>query len=149
MKKYCRLTYRIPFSETDAMGIVHHSNHPRYFERGRVEFLRLIDLNYTEIVKQGFHFPLTDLRVSYKKPLVFDDIITIETAISDLSRVRMSFEYRIFTGSELAVPMLADAPLEGVAAVTGETAHCCTNTNGRPVEMNEMMREKFSTLRSE
>jgi len=146
MKQYCRLTYRVPFSETDAMGIVHHANHPKYLERGRVEFLRLAGLGYTEIVKQGFHFPLTDLQVSYKKPPVFDEVILIETTISKVTRVRVNFEYRIFTGQELAAPSLTNEPMSAPPAVLGETFHCCVNEKGRPVEMTELMVSKFTSL---
>jgi YbgC/YbaW family acyl-CoA thioester hydrolase len=146
MKQYCHLSYRVPFSETDAMGIVHHANHPKYMERGRVEFLRLAGLGYTEIVKQGFHFPLTDLQISYKKPLVFDEVILIETTISKVTRMRVNFEYRIFTGQELVAPYLTTEPRSGAPAVLGETLHCCVNEKGRPVEMTELMASKFTSL---
>lgn len=146
MKNICRLTYRIPFSETDAMGIVHHSNHARYFERGRVELLRLIELNYTDIVKQGLHFPLTDLSVSFKKPLVFDDIILIETSVEKTTRMRVNFQYKIFTGQSLEAPALADSAQAGPPAVFGTTFHCCVNEKGRPVEMPEFMHNKFASL---
>lgn len=137
MKRYCRLTYRVPFSETDAMGIVHHSNHARYMERGRVEFLRLVGPGYTEVVKRGFHFPLTDMKISFKQPLKFDDVILIETEVSDLSRVRLNFSYRIFTGAELGPSSLSSEAWPGTPAVIGETFHCCTNEAGKPVKISE------------
>jgi acyl-CoA thioester hydrolase len=141
MKSYCRLFYRIPFSETDAMGIVHHSNHARYLERGRVEFLRVIGLNYTEIMKQGFHFPLTDMNISFKKPLQFDDVIVVETAISQLSKLRLNFSYKIFTGGDLGPSLLTEEPLSGSPAVLGETFHCSVNERGRPVPMSAGIQE--------
>jgi acyl-CoA thioester hydrolase len=146
VRKFCRLTYRVPFSETDAMGIVHHSNHPRYMERGRVEFLRLLDLPYTEIMKQGLHFPLTDLKVSYKKPLAFDEVILIETAVSKITKLRMSFEYRIFTGCDPLPSEISAEPFPGIPAVLGETLHCCVNEKGRPVEMSKFIFDKLSAL---
>jgi acyl-CoA thioester hydrolase len=143
MKTYCRLYYRVPFSETDAMGIVHHSNHARYLERGRVEFLRLIALPYSEVVKAGFHFPLTEMRTEFKRPLVFDDVILIETEISKLTRTRMSFTYRIYAAAEPANSSLATELFPERAKVVGETHHCCTNMQNRPVEMSP---EIFSAL---
>jgi acyl-CoA thioester hydrolase len=146
MKTYCRLFYRIPFSETDAMGIVHHSNHARYMERGRVEFLRLIGLDYSEIVREGFHFPLTELKVTFKKPLSFDELIMIETSVTGLTKVRLNFDYKIFSVKELALPALANAPMEGSAKVWGQTNHCCINQQGRPVEMNPRIYTALSGL---
>ncbi len=77
------------------MGIVHHSNHARYLERGRIEFLRLADLNYAELIKQGMQYPVLELRTIFKKPLVFDEVILIETSIASLSKTRLSFFYNI------------------------------------------------------
>lgn len=143
MRTFCRLYYRVPFSETDAMGIVHHSNHARYLERGRVEFLRLIGSNYAEVVKLGFHFPLTEMRTEFKRPLVFDDVLLIETEIGALTRTRMNFSYKIFTVPELALPSVVNEPFSDRAKVVGETFHCCTNLQNRPVEMSP---ELFATL---
>jgi acyl-CoA thioester hydrolase len=147
IKRYCQLPYRIPFSETDAMGIVHHSNHARYFERGRVELLRLIDLNYSGMVKRGYHLPLTEFQVQFKKPLYFDDLIVVETRISELTRVRMNIEYKIFKGPELEKSRMVEASDETPALVTGKTFHCCVNEKGRPVEMPEDIFQILAELR--
>ena len=139
MKTFCRLYYRIPFSETDAMGIVHHSNHARYLERGRVEFLRLVGLDYSGIMKSGFHFPLTEMNVAFKQPLVFDEIIVIEASIASLTKVRLNFEYKIYRADALALPEVSREPLVGKPKVIGQTNHCCVNNAGRPVEMDEKL----------
>jgi acyl-CoA thioester hydrolase len=143
MKTFCRLYYRIPFSETDAMGIVHHSNHAKYMERGRIEFLRLIGSNYSEVVKAGFHFPLTEMRTQFKRPLLFDEVILIETEISMLTRTRMNFSYKLYPVPELAMPILSHEAFSERAKVIGETFHCCTNLQNRPVEMGS---ELYATL---
>jgi acyl-CoA thioester hydrolase len=148
MKRFCQLPYRIPFSETDAMGIVHHSNHARYFERGRVELLRLVDQSYSEIVKKGFHFPLTELKVVFKKPLYFDDVITIETNISELTKTRMNFQYKIYKGIDLEKSRMHENTIESAVLVTGETFHCCINEKGRPVEMPDELFSVFQALRN-
>jgi acyl-CoA thioester hydrolase len=130
---FCRLYYRIPFSETDAMKIVHHSNHARYLERGRVEFLRLSGLDYASIMKRGFHYPLLEIRTQFKKPLVFDEIILIETTIGEVSRARLDFQYKIYSVPELLAPSITTDAFTGKPSVLGETFHCCVNDAGRPV----------------
>lgn len=144
--RYCRIYYRVPFSETDAMGIVHHSNHARYLERGRVEFLRLVGFDYTGVMKQGVHFPLTELKVQFKRPLVFDERIVIETRVSHADQVRLNFSYRILPADRLGEPELAHEPLEGKPKVFGETFHCAVNNDGRPVPMPENIFEKIKLL---
>lgn len=133
MKTYCRLYYRIPFSETDAMAIVHHSNHARYLERGRIEFLRLAGLDYASLIKRGMQYPVLELKTTFKKPLVFDEAILIETAVADVSRTRLDFSYKIFSVGELEQPSIATEAFPGAPSVVGETFHCCVNPQGRPV----------------
>jgi acyl-CoA thioester hydrolase len=41
--------HRVPFYETDAMGVVHHSNYVRYFELARVVWLDEHDVPYRKI----------------------------------------------------------------------------------------------------
>lgn len=138
---YCRLSYQIPFSETDAMAIVHHSNHAKYLERGRVEFLRLINLSYLELTKRGFHFPVTELNVRFRKPIVFDDIILVETKIFSLTRTRLSFSYKIFKGNALERSSLSAAAIEARELVSGFTEHCCVDNDGRPQPMDDALFE--------
>jgi YbgC/YbaW family acyl-CoA thioester hydrolase len=149
LKTYCRIHYRIPFSETDAMGIVHHSNHPKYLERGRIEFLRLVGTSYKDLTLQGIHFPVLELQIKYKKPLLFDDIITIETKISFLTKTRLNFSYKIYRGSELIPGSIHESELEAELLCVAESFHCSVNEKGRPIEMNTNILKKLESLHSE
>ena len=42
---------RVEYYETDAMGIVHHSNYIRYFETARTELFRSMGYSYDEIAQ--------------------------------------------------------------------------------------------------
>jgi acyl-CoA thioester hydrolase len=149
MKTFCRYYYQIPFSETDAMGIVHHSNHARYLERGRVEFLRLAGFPYTEVMKRGLHYPVLELKVAFKKPLAFDQVILVETCISEVQRLRLNFSYRIFPATSLQPSLLTNEALSGSPSVTGETFHCSVNNEGRPVEAEPDFCRKMRELKGE
>ncbi len=135
MTSYCRLYYRVPFSETDAMAIVHHSNHARYLERGRIEYLRLVGLDYAALMKRGMQYPVLEVRTTFKKPITFDEVILIETAIAETTRTRLSFAYKIFSAKEMLAPSITTEPYAGVApSALGESFHCCVNEKGRPIE---------------
>lgn len=145
-KHWGRLYYRIPFSETDAMGIVHHSNHARYLERGRVEFLRLAGLSYSELMNRGIQYPVLELKTTFKKPLVFDQVILIETCIATVSRARLDFSYKIFPADELGPSCLSETAIEGMPSVLGETLHCCINDKGRPAGVAPDVFERLTQL---
>lgn len=87
--------HHVNFYDTDAMAIVHHSNYIRWFEIGRVEYLRSIGITLGELMEDGFVFPITDVRAKYVSPGKFDDVVLIETTPTALTKAKMAFDYRI------------------------------------------------------
>ena len=95
-----RAKYKVNFFDTDLMGVVHHSNYIRWFEIGRVEYLRSIGINLNEMMADGILFPITNIDAQYHSPAHFDDILEIETTATALTKVKMEFEYKIFREGE-------------------------------------------------
>jgi len=77
------------------MGIVHHGTYISYFEVGRVEYMRRRGLNYTSWTEMGFHLPVVEAYVRYRRSVRFDELVVIETRLTELSRVKVRFEYRL------------------------------------------------------
>ena len=67
--------HRVNFYDTDAMGVVHHANYIRWFEIGRVEFLRALGIT----LGSG----------------KFDDELAIVTRPTALTKVKMAFDYEV------------------------------------------------------
>lgn len=86
---------RVCVAETDMMGIVHHANYVEYFERGRLEYLRRRGLPYKEMVDRGYHMPVVELNLRYRKPAHFDDLLSVETRLGALTRVTVRFNYTV------------------------------------------------------
>jgi acyl-CoA thioesterase FadM len=80
---------------------------------------------------------------------VFDEVLIIETALTEVSKIRLNFKYRIHKhdGPEVLPSELSSEALPGRPAVTGETFHCAVNLQGRPVPMEATLFEKLSSLR--
>jgi acyl-CoA thioester hydrolase len=77
------------------MGIVHHGTYISYFEVGRVEYMRRRGLNYTSWTEMGFHLPVVEAYVRYRKSVRFDELLVIETRLTELMRVKVRFDYRL------------------------------------------------------
>ena len=92
--------HRVNFYDTDAMGVVHHANYIRWFEIGRVEYLRSIGITLDDLMADGFLFPITDISAKYISPGHFDDELRIETTATALTKVKMAFDYRIACASD-------------------------------------------------
>lgn len=39
----------VRYAETDQMGIAHHSNYPVWFEIGRTDFFKMIEVPYSQM----------------------------------------------------------------------------------------------------
>lgn len=87
--------HRVSVVETDMMGIVHHANYVALFERGRLEYLRRRGLPYKALVQRGFHMPVVELNVRYRKPARFEDVLRVETRLGAVSRVTVRFDYAV------------------------------------------------------
>lgn len=92
---------RVRFCETDLMGIVHHGSYLVYFEAGRVEWLRRRGVTYADWANRGVHLPVVEAHVSYKTPSRFDDLLVVDTTLSELRAVSMKFSYAIRRGATL------------------------------------------------
>lgn len=95
-----RAKYKVNFFDTDLMGVVHHSNYIRWFEIGRVEYLRSIGIDLNEMMADGILFPITNINAQYHSPAHFDDILEIETTATALTKVKMEFDYKVFREGE-------------------------------------------------
>lgn len=96
-------SHRVHFYETDQMGVVHHANYFRWFEIGRVEFLRSIGVTLGELIDDGILFPITEIDAKFHSPARCDDLITIETVPVELTKVKLVFDYKISRGDQLLV----------------------------------------------
>ena len=48
--------YRVIFGDTDQMHVVYYANYLRFFERGRVAFLRHAGFSYADFQNNGWPF---------------------------------------------------------------------------------------------
>lgn len=127
------LLQRVGVADTDMMGVVHHRNYIAYFEHGRLEYMRRRNLPYKLVVERGFHLPVVELNVRYKKPAVFDDLLEIETRLGALTRVTVRFDY--------TVRRAAATPAQGASGtdllLEAHVVLACIDTRGKPRPLPE------------
>lgn len=86
---------RVRYAETDQMGYVYYGTYAQYYEVGRTELFRQLDLNYREFEEQGILLPVYEMRIRYFNPARYDDLLTIETRLEQLPGVRIKFLYTV------------------------------------------------------
>ena len=101
--------FRVYYEDTDAGGVVYHSNYLNFAERARTEFLRKLGVNQSEAKeKDGILFVVKSLNIEYKKPALLDDVLTIKTQITETSKVRMEMEQDIFRDDVLIAKVVVN-----------------------------------------
>ena len=120
----------MPFYETDAMGVVHHSNFVRYLELARVAWLAEHDQPYSAYVAQGMHFATTRVEVDYRQPVRFDEVVLIDSWADWARGASLRMLYTLRVGDTLVA--------------TAATEHASVDTNGRvrriPLERRKALR---------
>ena len=96
-KIYCSETaeFQVAFFDLDPMNVVWHGNYVKYMELGRCALLDKIGYNYTEMVKSGYAFPVTDIKVRYIKPLYFGEHARIVSHLVEYENM-IKIKYEIF-----------------------------------------------------
>jgi acyl-CoA thioester hydrolase len=92
---------RVRYSETDAMGFLHHANYLSYFEVGRTELFRAQGGNYRRMEELGLFFVVARIDVRYRRPARYDDALRLETRISRVTPAKLEHHYRLLRGDEL------------------------------------------------
>lgn len=128
---------KVNYYETDRMGVVHHSNYIRYMEEARCDMLDKMDMPFEKLEENGITIPVLGVSCEYKYHTTFGDTILIDTTIKEYSGVRMTVKYE-FKDKKT-----------GKLVLTGETKHCFTNKELRPINLkkhNKEFSEKFERL---
>ena len=99
MKEH-EFSVRVRYSETDQMGVVYHGNYAQYFEMGRVEWLRNLEISYKWMEENGIMLPVVSLNINYKKPARYDDLLRVKTIFKSQSSVKIEFDYEIYNEKE-------------------------------------------------
>ncbi len=87
---------RVRYAETDPMKYVYYGNYATYFEVARVELFRSIGISYDEIENQGIWLPVSDYKIKYIRPALYDQKLEIHTYVKKIPGVRIEFEYEIY-----------------------------------------------------
>ena len=86
---------RVRYGETDQMSFVYYGVYAQYYEVGRVELLRLLNISYKALEELGFSLPVVNLKISYKKPAFYDDLLTVRTTIKEMPSAKLLFIMRL------------------------------------------------------
>lgn len=87
---------RVYYEDTDAGGVVYHSNYLNFMERARTEWLRALGFEQTylrDVLK--VIFVVHSAQIAFKKPAKFNDLLTISSEIGKIGQGSLEFLQKI------------------------------------------------------
>jgi conserved hypothetical protein TIGR00051 len=125
---------RVIYADTDAMGIVYHTNYIKWFEVGRNEYLRELGYPYSRLESEKLWLPVANVECTYKAPARYDDILEITAWMSELKAASLTMSYEIRKQET------------GELLVWGSTRHAITDDLMKPVRFNSYNPELYQLV---
>jgi acyl-CoA thioester hydrolase len=117
---------RIRYKDTDRMGVVYYGNYFTFFEIGRSEYMRELGFPYSRLESEGYSLVVTEASAKYHANVGYDSLIRVKTAITELRKVRLRFDYEVISENNARL-------------VSGHTIHACLNSNQKLVKIPHVM----------
>ena len=140
MKKTFEYHRPVSYYETDAMGVVHHSNYLRIFEDARVAWLRAKGLTKTHQPHSDVVYAVVDVQCKFRRPLRFGDEIRVKIQVKQ-ALAKFMFRYAIYKNT--------DKVEDEKVVCMGHTLHVAIDQKFKitkpPTELLEIIKEESWT----
>jgi acyl-CoA thioester hydrolase len=124
---FFRHPHRVTYADCTVGNHVYYGRYLDLLEEARGEFFRHVGQPLLQWQGHDRAFPVIECRLRYLAPARYDDVLTIETWIMDVERVRLNVAYRIVNQ-------------DGREILRAETFHVCTSLEEKPRRLPEQLR---------
>jgi len=95
---------RVYYEDTDAGGVVYHSNYLNFMERARTEWLRALGFEQPQVrADLGVIIVVHSLAVEFKSPAYFNDMLDIHCKLTKIGRGSIEMEQKIMRDHHLLI----------------------------------------------
>ena len=107
---------KIFYEDTDAGGIVYHSNYLKYFERARTSLLNLLKIDQLNIKKQDdLILVVRKADIIWNKPAKLNDSLIIKTCLKYAKNSSITLKQNAFINDENSTDLLVKGVFQIVA----------------------------------
>ncbi|MBI2979043.1 MAG: tol-pal system-associated acyl-CoA thioesterase [Rhodospirillales bacterium] len=126
---------RVYYEDTDAAGVVYYANYLRFAERARTEMLRGLGGGSRELMEtQGLAFAVRRCSMEFMKPAWLDDLLEVETRLTDIGGASLVAVQRVKRQSTELVRM--------------EMTLACLSTAGKPARLPPALRTRLKDFQA-
>lgn len=126
-KRIVETFLRVRYAETDAMGVVYHTNYLVWFEVARGDYFRALGQDYGKWEKSGYFLPVSEAYARYHAPAQYGDSIVVRTWLEQVRSRSITLNYQVLHAESRK------------RLVTGWTRHICMDREGRAHRLPEEM----------
>jgi acyl-CoA thioester hydrolase len=94
--KIFTMPIRVYYEDTDAGGLVYHTNYLKFMERARTEWLRNLGIEQQSLLEQSIGFVVKGLTMKNSKAAVFNDMLSISCQVVELKKASMLFKQHAY-----------------------------------------------------
>ncbi len=126
-----RFAIRVYYEDTDAAGIVYHSNYLKFAERARTEWLRDLGVQQRQWREEtGLGFAVTRCEIDFRRSARLDDVLDVATRVLEVG------------GASLVAEQVIRHEADEVARLKLVVA--CIDGQGRPARLPKNLRAAMS-----
>jgi acyl-CoA thioester hydrolase len=86
---------RVQPHHTDYAGVVWHGTYIAWMEEARIECLRSIGIEYTDLVALGCELPVVEMSIRYHQVLQLGAAAVVKTRMEEVTGVRINWDYAV------------------------------------------------------
>lgn len=124
-------TLRVYYEDTDLAGIVYYANYLRFIERARTEWVRDLGVDQGRLkAEERIVFAVRRVEADYLYPAKFDDQLTVETTVEQMTGARIVLRQVVSRGGE--------------ALFTALVTLVALGANGQPHRLPDVLRRQVN-----
>lgn len=122
---------RVYYEDTDLAGIVYYANYLKFIERGRSEWVRELGVDQAALKRDtGVVFAVRRVVADYLKPAKFDDVLIVQTRVSQISAARIELDQSVLRDDQVLF--------------TAQVSLVALDDRGRPKRLPDAFRHKIA-----
>ncbi|MEQ1598832.1 MAG: tol-pal system-associated acyl-CoA thioesterase [Methylotenera sp.] len=131
---------RVYYEDTDAGGVVYHSQYLNFLERARTEWLRHLGFDHNNLRDEfKLVFVVHSMQIQFKKPAKLDDLLTISSELIKIGRSSFEFfqKIQLYQEDKANQQTLLEARIK---------LACVDTITFKPIGIPEQIRQKMEQL---
>jgi len=123
---------KVYYEDTDAGNVVYYANYLKFLERARTEMISSIGLSNKKLIDEhGIYIIVKSCNIEYKKPVMLEDLIEINSYVKSVTRSTITMDQIIKKDENIVTE--------------SEIVLITVNKSGKPVKIPDVLENKLKS----